>query len=66
MQLNVAQKLSFQCSFVPTKLFGLDVSQPLTMGPRMEGIVVGGIPMGIVTVLYSFLLWPVKKTKPSS
>jgi len=66
LQLNVAQKLSFQCSFVPTKVLGLDVSQPLTTGTRMEGIVVGGIPMGIVTVLYSLLLWPIKKTKPSS
>jgi len=66
MQLNVAQKYSFQCSFVSTKLFGLDVSQPLTTGTRMEGIIVGGIPMGIVTVLYSLLLWPLKKTPPSS
>ena len=66
MPLNVAQNFSFQCSFVPTKLFGLSVNQPLTTGTRLEGIVVGGIPVAIITVLYSFLLWPLKKATPSS
>ncbi|HUH97621.1 MAG TPA: hypothetical protein VLZ89_09705 [Anaerolineales bacterium] len=66
LPLNVAQNYSFQCSFVPTKLFGLSVNQPLTGGTRLEGIVVGGIPVAIITVLYSFMLWPLKKTSRSS
>jgi hypothetical protein len=66
MPLDVAQNYSFQCSFVPTKLFGLSVNQPLTVGTRLEGIVVGGIPVAIIAALYSFMLWPLKKTPPSS
>ncbi len=66
MQLNVAQKYSFQCSFVATKLFGLDVSQALTPGTRMEGVIVGGVPAAIIAALYSFLLWPLKKEASSS
>ncbi len=65
MPLNTDEKFAFQCSFVPTKVFGLDVNQQLTGGTRLEGIVVGGIPVAIVAVLYSFLLWPPKKATPS-
>jgi len=66
MPLNTDEKFAFQCSFVPTKVFGLDVNQQITGGTRVEAFIVGGIPVAIITVLYSFLLWPPKKVTPSS
>jgi hypothetical protein len=61
MALNTAQKYAFQCSFVPTKIFGLDVNQQITVGTRIEAFIVGGIPVAILAVLYSLLIWPPKK-----
>ena len=61
MPLDTSQNYSFQCSFVQTKVFGIQVDQPLTIGTRLEGIVVGGIPIAMLVVLYSLLIWPPKK-----
>jgi len=65
MPLKTDEKFAFQCSFVTTKVFGLDVNQPITGGTRVEAFIVGGIPVAIITVLYSLLLWPPKKATPS-
>ncbi len=65
MPLDTSQNYSFQCSFVPSKVFGIRVDQPLTMGTRLEGIVVGGIPVAMIVVLYSLLIWPPKKQTQS-
>ncbi len=61
MPLNTDEKFAFQCSFVPTKVFGLDVNQQITEGTRLEAYIVGGIPVAILAVLYSLLIWPPKK-----
>jgi len=52
--------LTFQCSFQPTKYFGLDVREPLTIGTRIAGILFSGLPMGLLLAVYSVIM-PVKK-----
>ncbi len=61
MKLNTDQKYAFQCSFVPSKIFGLNVSEALTWDTRLWGIFIGGVPMAMLFVLYSLLIWPPKK-----
>ena len=61
MKLNTNQKYAFQCSFVPSKIFGLDVSEALTWDTRLWGIFIGGVPVAMLFVLYSLLIWPPKK-----
>ncbi len=50
--------LAYTCSFQPTKVFGLNVHDALTIGTRVEGILLSGIPMGILLALYSLIVWP--------
>src|ERR1700690_4341726 len=65
MKLTTDQKYAFQCSFVPSKIFGLEVSESLTWDTRLWGIFIGGVPMAMLFVLYSLLIWPPKKTLTS-
>ena len=66
MLLNTSQKYAFQCSFVPTKIFGIEVNESLTWGTRLWGIFIGCVPVAIIVVLYSLLIWPPKKQIQSS
>ncbi len=60
--LNQVGSLAYTCSFEPTKYFGLDVQGALTLGIRLEGIIVAGVPMGTLLGLYSLIIWPIKKS----
>jgi hypothetical protein len=60
LPLGNVESLTFECSFQPSKYFGLDVQEPLTTGTRVFGILYAGLPMGILIALYS-LIMPVKK-----
>jgi hypothetical protein len=62
MKLDHIGNLSYVCSFQPTKYLGLDVKEALTIGTRLEGIFIAGIPLGILFGLYSMILWPLKKS----
>ena len=66
MPLNTDKKYAFQCSFVPSKIFGLQVSAALTWDTRLWGIFIGGVPMAMLFVLYSLLIWPPKREIQSS
>jgi hypothetical protein len=61
MALNHIGNLSYVCSFEPTKYLGLDVQQALTIGTRLEGIIIAGVPLGILVALYSLIVRPVKR-----
>ncbi len=61
MALNHIGNLSYTCTFEPTKYLGLNVQAPLTLGLRLEGIAIAGIPMGILIALYSLIVRPVKR-----
>jgi hypothetical protein len=60
LSLDQEESLAFECSFQPTKYFGLDVKEPLTVGTRIGGILFSGLPMGILIAVYSMIM-PVKK-----
>jgi hypothetical protein len=61
LTLNHIGNLSYVCSFQPTKYQGLDVQDALTLATRLEGILVAGIPLGMLFALYSLILRPLKK-----
>ena len=67
-QLSLDQQDSFayECSFQPSKYFGLDVNEPLTMATRIYGIVDVAIPMAVLIALYSFFFQPKKKEDVSA
>ena len=60
LSLNEEQNMAFECSFQPGNYFGLDVRQSLTLGTRIYGILYAGVPLGILILLYSFVI-PAKK-----
>ena len=60
LALNEEQNMAFECSFQPGNYFGLDVRQSLTFGTRIYGGLYAGIPLGILILLYSFVI-PAKK-----
>ena len=59
--LDTPESLAFSCSFEPTQFFGLDVREGLTLGTRINGILLAGIPMGLLLSVYSVIAWPFKK-----
>ena len=65
LALNEEQNMAFECSFQPGNYFGLDVRQSLTFGTRIYGGLYAGIPLGILILLYSFVI-PAKKTENAS
>jgi hypothetical protein len=62
LALNEEQNMAFECSFQPGNYLGLDVRQSLTFGTRIYGGLYAGIPLGILILLYSFVI-PAKKTE---
>jgi hypothetical protein len=58
--LNDANNYSYQCSFQSSQVFGLDVQEPVTSGTRVYGILIAGIPLGLMFGFYSLVIWPVK------
>lgn len=65
LDLNTIERLAYSCSFEPTKYFGLDVREGLTLGTRINGILLAGLPMGLLLSVYSVIAWPFKKQDPA-
>jgi len=61
LNLDTEENFVLQCSFQSTKIFGLDVLQPVTFGTRLTGILFAGFPLGALFAVYSILLVPDKK-----
>jgi len=61
LNLDTEENFVLQCSFQSTKIFGLDVLQPVTFGTRLTGILFAGFPLGTLFAVYSILLVPDKK-----
>ena len=66
LNLDTEQKYALQCSFQPTKLFGINVQQPVTAGTRIIGILFSGIPMGALLSVYSILIPSNKKREQAA
>jgi len=60
LTLNQPENLAYTCSFQPTRYIGLDVQEALTLTTRIKGILLAGVPMGILLGLYSLVAWPLK------
>ncbi len=65
MKLNQVGSLSYTCSFQPTKYYGIEVQQGVTLGTRLVASLVAGIPLGVLLGVYSLVARPLKpKPKP--
>lgn len=58
--LSDANNFSYTCSFQSSQVFGLDVQEPVTSATRVYGILLSGIPLGLMMGVYSIVIWPVK------
>ena len=63
LQLDQVERYAFACTFQPTKYFGVDVKEPLTLWTRLGGIALAGIPLGALFSVYSLVAVPIKGTE---
>ncbi len=63
LSMNDANNFSYQCSFQPTKTFGLDVREPVTFSTRLYGILIAGVPLGLMGAIYSLVIRPLEPNK---
>lgn len=61
LALDYPASLALTCSFQPTRTFGLDVRQALTLGTRIQGFLIAGLPLGVLIAVYSLVAWPLPK-----
>lgn len=61
LTLETTGSFADACSFQSTNYFNLDVREPLTAWTRLRGILMSGIPLGILLALYAVVAWPSKK-----
>jgi len=61
--LSDANNFTYQCSFQTSKVFGLDVQEPVTSGIRLYGILFAGLPLGLMLAVYSLVIWPLKRAQ---
>jgi hypothetical protein len=66
MNLATEESFSLECSFQPTRYFGLDVHPPVTLGTRISGIVFAGFPLSALFAVYSLLIKTDKKKKEAA
>jgi hypothetical protein len=60
MKLDQAGSLSYTCSFQPTKYYGIEVQQSLTLWMRLEASLLAGLPLGLLLGVYSLVVKPLK------
>lgn len=63
-ELSLAQpaSLAYSCSFRPSRILDLDVREPLTFGTRLYGMLMTGVPLGLLLMLYTAVAWPIRKS----
>lgn len=66
LTLNDANNFAYQCSFQSSKVFGLNVQEPVTSATRIYGILIAGLPLGVMLGMYSLVIWPVKINQQAS
>jgi hypothetical protein len=62
LELNMANRYSYECSFQPQKYMGLDVRPRVTGNTRLQAILSIGLPSGMMLAVYSYLI-PARKEK---
>ncbi len=63
LTLNDASIFTYQCSFQSSKVLGIDVQEPVTSSTRIYGILIAGLPLGVMFGMYSLVVWPLKKNE---
>lgn len=63
--LDEVNNFAYSCSFQTKQVLGIDVHESLTLSTRINGILLAGIPLGLLVLLYSFVMWPLR-LKPRS
>lgn len=66
LPLDTEESYVLDCSFQSTKVFGIDVLQPVTLGTRLTGILFAGFPLGALFAVYSVVLAPDKKKEKAA
>lgn len=61
LTLDTTGSFADQCSFQSTNYLNFDVREPLTAWTRLRGILMAGVPLGILLALYAVVAWPLKK-----
>lgn len=56
MTLGNVENLAVECSFQPTRYFGIEVYEPVTWKTRLMGMFFAGLPLGALFAVYSVLL----------
>lgn len=54
--LGNVQNLAVECSFQPTRYFGIEVREPVTWKTRLTGMLFAGLPLGALFAVYSLVL----------
>lgn len=58
--LEQANRYSYECTFQPSRYFGLDVRPRVTLNTRLQAIFFAGPPMAVLILLYSLALRPLR------
>jgi len=62
LSLDQAAKFTYACTFQPSRYLGLDVRPRVTWATRVQAIAFAGPPMAALIAIYSFVLWPVRRS----
>jgi hypothetical protein len=60
LTLSDANSYSYSCSFQVSQVIGLNVQEPVTSATRLYGILLAGLPLGLMLAVYSLVIWPIK------
>ncbi len=56
LNLDSKQNYAMECSFQPTRIFGIDVREPVTLTTRLTGIFFAGLPLSALFATYSLVI----------
>ncbi|GAB4503488.1 MAG: hypothetical protein Fur0043_04800 [Anaerolineales bacterium] len=56
LNLDSEQNYALECSFQPTRIFGIDVREPVTLATRLTGIFFAGLPLSALFAVYSLVI----------
>lgn len=61
LTLETTGTFTNECSFQTSNVLNLDVREPLTPWTRLRGILMSGVPLGILLALYAIVAWPARR-----
>jgi len=61
MVFSLSNNYAYSCSFQSETLLGFEVYEPVSFWLRLGGILLAGIPLGMLYWIYGILVFPIKK-----